>query len=510
MKKARVLLLNPPTAAVSTAPLLNLAYLASSLRKAGHEAKVIDATAPYKPYTAEAIKKVITEFKPDFIGITLTIVYIPQTYLYMKDLRKMRTPIVAGGPHANSLPAEVLENGADIVAIGEGEETIVELAEYFLGNKSLNSIVGVCFKDRDGKFFYAPKRKLIEDLDSIPFPDFGDFPIKNYTGSEDVNTNPIFWSVFTSRGCPYNCIFCSSHNVFGRIVRLRSARNVFDEIKSLVDRFGVEKITFQDDEILCSKKRFLELCDIITNSNLKIKMSIRTRIDSIDKEILLKAKKAGLTRMSFGIESWNDETLKKINKKYTVETIHEKFKAIEETRFPYISFNNICGFPWETKGHLRKNLKEISKIPKSISYFSTVATPIPFPKTDLYDLYHKEFDFTGWWLNPKNHPPVFSDKKRPFFIHFVSMMVPLYKPDIFWTYSQKIQKEVDRFSWKIFELFSRRHFRFYEYILIIFLCRASWFFWKLSPNLEYLLFGFLSRNSKILKLKEEIAFISKY
>ena len=238
-QRARVLLLNPPTAVVSNEALLNLAYLAAALRKAGHEVRIVDATAPYRRYTAGDIERIVLEFRPHFIGVTLTITYIAHTYEYLKGLRKMGVPIVAGGPHANGLPEEVLENGADVVAIGEGEKTIVELAEHFAEGRDLTSIDGLCHKDAGGKFRYSKPRQLIPDLDAIPFPDFGDFPIKNYTGSDDVNSNPIFWSVFTSRGCPFNCTFCSSHNVFGRVARMRSARNIFEEIKGLVDRFGV-------------------------------------------------------------------------------------------------------------------------------------------------------------------------------------------------------------------------------------------------------------------------------
>ncbi|MDD5680781.1 MAG: cobalamin B12-binding domain-containing protein, partial [Candidatus Omnitrophica bacterium] len=97
MKKLRVLLLNPPTAAVSTMPILNLAYIAAVLRNAGHEVKIIDATAPYKPFTPEQIDRAVIDFKPDFIGVTLTITYIVQTYAYLKQLRKNGIPIVAGG-----------------------------------------------------------------------------------------------------------------------------------------------------------------------------------------------------------------------------------------------------------------------------------------------------------------------------------------------------------------------------------------------------------------------------
>ena len=503
------MLLNPPTAAVSTEILLNLAYLAASLRKAGHEVKIVDATAPHRPVDSEEIKKIVHAFMPHFIGVTLTISYIPQTYLYLKDLNKMGIPIVAGGPHANCLPEEVLANGADIVAIGEGEITVLELAEYFIGERALNSIDGLCFKCGNEKFSYTSPRKLIDNLDDIPFPDFGDFPIKNYTGSVDVNSNPIFWSIFTSRGCPFDCIFCSSHNVFGRRARIRSARNVFEEIKSLVDKFGVERVTFQDDEILCSKKRFLELCDLISDSGLKIKMSIRTRIDSIDKEIILEAKKAGLGRMSFGIESWNDDTLKKINKKYDVKKIHEKLSTIEEAAFPFISFNNICGFPWETKDHLQKNLKEISQISKHIEYFTSVVTPLPYPKTKLYEMYHEQFGFTNWWLDPARNSPVINDRIKPFFMLFASEIVTLYKPDTFWGYSRKMQRQIEYFSWEVFRLFLRRHLNFYDSALVFCLCKVSHLLWRISPALERLIFKPILSNPKTLKLKDKCSFIFK-
>ncbi|MBN1353833.1 MAG: B12-binding domain-containing radical SAM protein [Candidatus Omnitrophica bacterium] len=506
-EKARVLLLNPPTAAVSTEVLLNLAYLAASLRKAGSEVKIIDATAPYNAVKAEGIKRAVNDFKPHFIGVTLTITYIPQTYAYLEGLRKMGIPIVAGGPHANCMPEEVLEHGSDIIVIGEGEETVVELVEHFKGNKPLRDIQGLCFKDAEGKPVYTARRNLIKNLDSIPFPDFSDFPIKNYTGSEDVDSNPIFWSLFTSRGCPFDCIFCSSHNVFGRTVRMRSAHNIFEEVMGLAGNFGVKRIAFQDDEILCSKKRFLEFCDLMIGSGLKIKMSMRTRIDSIDEEILSKAKRAGLTRISYGIESWNDDTLRKINKRYTVKTIHEKLKAIEKHR-PFTSFNNICGFPWETREHLRKNLREIAKISKTIPYFTTFVTPIPYPKTRLYDLYHEKFGFTGWWLDEKKNSRRDEAGEKPFFMHFMNTMSAVYNDDIYWNYTKSRTKWIRWLGWRIFGLFARRHARLHEYLFIMLLCRISYFLWKISPATELKIFGCLPK-PKIKELKNRFTFTTK-
>ena len=509
-KKARVLLISPPTALVSNEVLLNLAYLAASLRKAGHEVKIIDGTAPCKRYTAEDIKKAAADFQPHFIGVTLTILYIADTYEYLKDLAKLKVPIVAGGPHTSCFPEEVLENGADISAIGEGEVTIVELAEYFTGRRPLESINGICYRDKDGKFSYTPRRALIQDLDSIPFPDFADFPIRNYTGSDDVNSNPIFWSVFTSRGCPFKCIYCTSYNVFGRTVRMRSPRNVFDEMKVLVEKLGVQRITFQDDEMFCSKKRVMELLDMIIDAKWNIKMSARTRIDSIDKELLLKAKEAGLTRITFGIESWNDDTLTKLNKKYNVETIHRKFKDLADADFPNVSFNNMIGFPWETKEDLAKSLREISKIPGSVRYFSHVVTLIPYPKTELYDRYYDRLGFKDWWLDADKHPAVIKNSDRPFFMVFAFGMHSLHRKNVFWNHSQEMSRAIEDFSWTIFKTVLKNRYKTYMYVVPIYLlCRLSYFTWKRAPRLERILFRPFF-NGYTMKVRDNLVFTNKY
>lgn len=512
-KKYKAILLNPPTAAVATEPLLNIAYLAAVLRKEGHNIKIVDATAPFKQINASQIDEIVQSFKPDFVGVTLTIQHLTDTYEYLRKFRKTHNtvPLIVGGPHASALPDEIIrQEAADIVVFGEGELTLIELLDYFNGLKSLDKINGLCFK-KDGEIITNPKRELIEDINTIPFPDFDDFPIRNYTGSDDVNSNPIFWSIFSGRGCPYNCAFCSSHHVFGRRVRLRTAQNVFDEIQGLVNKYGVKIITFQDDEILCSKKRFYEFCDLIEGSGLKLKWSIRTRIDSIDKDILKRCLQVGMSRISFGVESTNDDTLTKIRKQYTVRKIQEQFKIIEEAKFPYISFNNIIGFPWEKEEHFKKSLEEIRKIPKSIKFFTVAVTPIPFPRTDLYDENHARFGFTEWWLKPEMHPIREKFKNTPVFMYFLSTFFAIYAKDKcgYWHYSKETERLIDNFCWKVFDEFIIRHYKFSEYIFIKFITFLSFKLWGISPKLEKAFFFPLPK--KVLhKLQEKINFRTKY
>lgn len=493
--KARVILLNPPTASVSTEIMLGLAYLASTLRRSGHEVKVIDATAPYAPMSREEIEKTILDFKPDFIGITITISYIAQTYAYLETLRKIGIPVVAGGSHVNPLPEEALAHGADVVAIGEGEQTILELADYFCGNtRDMSAINGLCFKDDRGNIRRTPPRALIKDIDSIPFPAFEDFPIRNYTGSDDVDSNPNFWSVFTSRGCPFNCTFCCGHNVFGRSSRLRSAENVFDEIRYLVNTYGAKKITFQDDEILLSRERVLKLCDLIKKDGLKFKMSIRSRITSIDEELLNRLREAGLTRISFGIESWNDDTLNKVKKRYMVKDIEKSIEILDRTRFPLVHLTTLIGFPWETKEHLRENLRVLSKIPRSIRYFLTVGIPVPYPNTELYNEYREQYGFANWWLDPdKDFNNFFPKEPRPVFFFLAKSMGALYFADLYWLYPKRWWRDMEWFVWKVYSLQLRRHFNIIERMFAYWLARASYRAWKTSPKLENSLFKLVPR-----------------
>lgn len=402
----------------------------------------------------------------------------------------------------------MLDHHVDIVCIGEGEETVVELADYYIGNRDKEGIKGISFRGEDGIAVFTERRPLIKDLDTIPYPDFNDFPIRYYTGSDNPMSNPIFWSLFSSRGCPFDCIFCSSHNVFGRTMRVRSAENVYREIRSLHDHFGVQVFAFQDDELLCNKKRFIEFCDILAASDLNPKISIRTRIDSIDPEVLEKAKAAGITRISFGIESWNDETLDKINKKYSVATIHERFRYISEAQPLHVSFNNINGFPWEGKDHFDSIVAEIAKIPRNVHFFTNSCTPIPFPKTKLYEMYHKEYGFTDWWLDPENHPKPM--KGHPFFLSFAGMFSPLYVNNDFWGYSKVYVQQLENLSWQLFRLMLDRHYDSRQGQMIYRLCRLSHRLWKINPVHERMVAVVLKRMPTLANLAEPLNFTTKY
>lgn len=505
-EKCKVVLLNPPTAAPSSEILLNLAYLSSVLKKEGHETLILDGTAPCKRLSEEEIEKKIEEFQPDFIGVTLTIDYVPRTYKYLNQLRKLNIPIVAGGPHANCLPEEVLQYGAEIVAIGEGEETILELAEYFLGKKKLENIKGICFK-KNGKSKYTKPRPLIKNLDKIPFPDYESFPIANYTGSKDPSSNPVFWSIFSSRGCPYNCTFCSSHNVFGRTFRSRSPKNVIQEIEHLAEKYGATMFAFQDDEAFIDKKRIIEFCNLVKKSKFNLKFSARLRIDGLEEEMLKKMKSANFKRLAFGIESFNDDTLKKVNKMYTIKEISKGFGILKKIGSQKIHFNNLIGFPWETPKHLKNNLKEILKIDKSIIHFAASDTPIPYPKTVLYEENYKRYGFENWWLDPKKNSPLL--EISAFFMLFISNQTPLYKKEIFWNHSEKMENAMREFSWKLAKNNLEKVFPTFLSNFVYASIKISNWLWKKNPRFEKKVFSPFYKLTKKYEIDKKAKFTNQ-
>lgn len=502
----RVVLLNPPTAAPSSEILLNLAYLSATLKKAGHKVLVIDPNAPFHKLSEEEINKKILEFKPHFIGITLTITYVVHSYEYIKRLKALSIPIVCGGPHANCLPEEVLNNGADLVGIGEGEQTILEIADYFLGKRRLEDILGICFRKKDGAVHYTPMRPLIRDLDQIPFPDFSGFPISYYTGIDDPRSSSLFWAIFSSRGCPFNCIFCSSHNVFGRTFRARSSQNVFDEIDMLAKEFGARHFAFQDDEAFINKERVIAFCDMVKQSPIKMTFSARLRMDSLDKDMLVAMREAGFRRLAFGLESFSQESLFKMNKNHTIAQLFEGFDALEKADIRYIHFNQLVGFPWETPQHLKESLEQIKRIPKGIVYFCCTVTLIPFPKTKLYEDYHKEYGFTDWWLDPKKNSTVNLQVSKSFFILFMGEFVPLYSNDIFWRHTEEMRKAIHAFCWDVAKLQYERIFTPTELFFIMGLSKASHKLWEISPQLESAVFAIPKWVVKSMKLPNKTNF----
>lgn len=288
--------------------------------------------------------------------------------------------VIMGGPHASFFPKEVINAGfVDVVCMFEGEITLIELMKYFDGKKpSLKEIQGIAYKI-NGTSVVNEKRKFIQDLDTIPFPARHLFPMDKYWGDG---------SIITARGCPYSCIFCSARAMHGGICRFRSKDNVVEEMEQMIKNFKIKEFSIVDDTFTASKKHVLGICDQILE-RLDITWSCDSRVDTFTKELATAMYKAGCRTIHFGIESGNNEVLKKIRKNISVEQAKCAVKLANNIGFEVIC-DFIIGHPFDTEETVLETLKLAKKLkslennggPEILIHFSILA---PAPGSYLFE-----------------------------------------------------------------------------------------------------------------------------
>lgn len=383
----RIVLINPIDRTQITnrlglkAPPLNLMYLAAVLEKAGFYVKIIDANL-YNILPREIVN-IVKRLKPDIIGLTAATATIKTALQYVSEIKKTLSHVftIIGGPHTTFLPIETLNMSKDLdaVAIGEGEETLLELAEsYEKGNPNWPSdIKGIAYRTKNGEIKVTPMRPFIKDLDSIPFPARHLVPFNEY---KLFNKDSPIGSMITSRGCVFACNYCSSSHLMGRMFRARTPKNVVDEIEELVYKYKVQTIEFIDDIFTLNKKRALEIAREIRSRKLDINFVASSRVDTINRELLLELKKAGLSTIYYGVESGSERVLKLMNKRITLSQAE---KAVNNAKNVGVSTltSFIIGYPGETVDEMKMTIKFSIKLDPDYAQYSILT---PYPGTPIY------------------------------------------------------------------------------------------------------------------------------
>jgi len=419
---SKILLAHAVSPIVNTSPPLGLSYIGAALEKHGCEVMIIDGSAPYAEYDIESMVDEIARYEPDLIGLTLTVSFALHTYRLIYGLKKrLDVPIIVGGPHATILPEEPLQHGADIVCRGEGEQCIVELVDYFNGDNpltpfskgemALQNILGISYKDDLGNIVHNLPRPLLDNLDILDFPAKHLFNKAHYF--RDESDSARFGNMVTSRGCPYGCTYCSNE-VFGRRWRSRSPENVVAEIKRVMEMFGTRKFNLMDDAATIDQKRIMGICQLIIDNRLDIQWTCVTRLNATSPELLAKMKEAGCVNISYGIESGNPNTLKRIKKGLTVEQAEQAVKYTDEAGIE-CSVNFMYGFPWETPEDICQTTEFIKKISPYVTYIQPGGVLTPYPATQIYNEYREEYGFTDWWLKERTEDSIRSETDEPLF-----------------------------------------------------------------------------------------------
>lgn len=311
--------------------------------------------------------------------------------------------LVAGGPLPTIFPEDYLK-AFDIVCIGEGEETMLELAETYLRGGKLSGIRGICIGTRlesngenKSMMIRTPARPPIHDLDAIPFPARDLFDNESYEQYYQKRFGRRETSVITTRGCPFDCDFCS-RPIFSNQFRARSAKNVVDELEQ-ISEFGYDSVWFSDDCFTLIPSRVLETCQQIENRGLALKWECLSRVDVFNLEMAKEMKAAGCERVFFGIESGDDGILRQMNKRIDVDQARKAVEAAAKAELKSAGFF-IVGYPGENDSTILRTIKFATKLPLDYVSFSL---PYPIPGTGLYDkvknkLRKQEWRHSSWSL----------------------------------------------------------------------------------------------------------------
>jgi radical SAM superfamily enzyme YgiQ (UPF0313 family) len=389
----RVLLLKPPEIPYPTEPSLGLAYIAAMAEKE-HIVSILDASVEKLSFN-ETIQR-IKEFKPDVVGVQVLTPSINQSKKICKMIRKeINCFIVIGGPHPTIMPEKALkEIECDVAVIGEGEITFIELLKTIEKNGELSKVKGIAFKEKNGKIVCTEKRELIKNLDEVPFPARHLMKNELYEGSQNTYLKP-FTTVFTARGCPYECAFCSVRVVWGRTNRQRSPENVLKECIEVYEKFGIREIFFNDDIFTLRKSWVMEFCEKLIDSGINFSWKCLSRVNLVDKEVLSIMRKAGCHTIAYGIESGNQKILERVNKKTTLEQVRKAVNLTKKADIDVWAFF-IIGAPGEGINEMLDTFNLAKELnPDSLSF--SIASPLP--GTEFYKialekgLLEKNFDW---------------------------------------------------------------------------------------------------------------------
>ncbi len=401
----RVLLVYPPiskmerySSAIGSAggnqTPLGVYYLAAYLRQHGRPVEVIDGEA--NGLTAEDIVARAGEFRPGLVGISSTTVAFHRGLEVAVEIKRHwpELPIVLGGPHASSNVRHAMSFPAfDFAVLGEGEATLEALVRTITTGEDLSSVEGLAFR-RGGELIVNPPRPRLMDLDSLPFPAYDLIPDLAVYAPPPCNykKRPVA-NVITSRGCPNACTFCD-RSVFGQRLRQRSAANIAAEIEELYHTYGVREIAFVDDTFTICPERIRELFELLAEKKISFPWTCMSRINTVDRDALRFMRAHGCWHVSFGIESGNEEILRRIKKNISLDQVRRVVAWCGELGIRTKGFF-ILGHPGETLQTIEQSIQFGLDLPLD-DVVVTINTPIPGSQQYAEAEQYGSLDETDW------------------------------------------------------------------------------------------------------------------
>lgn len=358
-------------------PSLGICYLASYLRSHDYPADILDANA--LGLKEEEFERRVKESAADVVGLTSTTIGWPAVVEASRLVRKAlpNAKIIVGGPQVAVFPEECLSfDSFDLGVLGDGEETLLEIIKNIEEGKPIDEIRGTAARDPLG-IRINPSRPWIEDISRLPHPAVELLPLDKY---HCLTVESPFFTMVSSRGCPYKCAFCSQVYC-GEKVRFRTPEDLVGEMENYVKNFGAKEIIMFDETFTIDEKRVLKICDLIKEKGLKFKWNIRTRVDALTEPMLLALKKAGCYGLHLGVESGSPRILELMKKGITVPQIRQAFKMAKKHGFKTRGYFMI--------GYLDEDLETYTTtimLAKDLDLdWASFSITTPLPATELFN-----------------------------------------------------------------------------------------------------------------------------
>lgn len=354
----KVLLINPPSNSPQPVMPLGLACLAAALRENNAYVSILDAWVERLTFEALAARlEDLCDY--NLVGVTVSTPAYAYAMKTVQIIRHVlpRAKIIIGGPHPSALPEECIRDNpeVDFVAVGEGEKLIVELTEALVtGQADFSKIKGLVYRDQD-EIINNGRTEVIRNLDVLPFPARDLLPMRRYQSHPPYRLHKAYATLVTSRGCPYQCTYCSQ-SVSGQHYRAQSAARVVREIEFLVTKHKIKQIHFYDDDFTLNMRRVEELCDLLLEKKIKILWSCVTRVDLVNESLLSKMRRAGCWLIAYGVESGDQNILDRAKKGYRIEDVKNAFALTRRAGIRILGYF-IAGLPGETYATLDATVK---------------------------------------------------------------------------------------------------------------------------------------------------------
>lgn len=364
-------------------PPLGLLYLTSHLKRRGVRVGVFDSTFR----TMADFTHALDRERPPVVGFAVNLMTKRNVLAMIAIAKRTGARVVVGGPDPPHHAASYLEAGADVVAIGEGEQTLEELLTAFanapdqrdLGGE-LSSIHGIVFRDAAGAIVPTPARALLPDLDAQPYPDRGAIDVPAYLNAwrERHGTGTV--SLITARGCPYTCTWCS-RSVFGETHRRRSVANVADEVEAIVDRYHPERLWYADDVFAIHKTWTVNYARELERRRLRLPFECISRAERIDDDVAAALASLGCFRVWIGSESGSQRVLDAMKRKVSVDQVREAAARLRRHGIEVGMFI-MLGYDGEEMPDLKATVDHLKRTAPDI-FLTTVSYPIK--GTPYYD-----------------------------------------------------------------------------------------------------------------------------